>query len=100
MRRTLPVARVLITRRLPFPALERLEAAGHELEVWPGELPPEPPELRELASGADALLCLLTDRVDEALLGAAPRLKAIAVLAVGTDNVDLAACRRRGIPVG
>src|SRR3954454_24860298 len=31
--RDLPVARVLITRRLPFPALERLQAAGHELEV-------------------------------------------------------------------
>src|SRR5436190_4103421 len=100
MRRTLPVARVLITRRLPFPALERLQAAGHELEVWPGELPPPPDELRALAANADAVLCLLTDRIDEALLDAAPDLKAIAVLAVGTDNVDLDACRRRGIPVG
>src|SRR4051812_45240735 len=100
MRRTLPVARVLITRRLPFPALERLSAAGHELEVWPGELPPEPPQLRDLITNADALLCLLTDRVDEALLDAASCLKAIAVMAVGTDSVDLGACRRRGIPVG
>src|SRR4051794_19268566 len=100
MRRTLPVARVLITRRLPFPALERLQAAGHELEVWPGELPPPPDELRALAANADAVLCLLTDRIDEQLLDAAPDLKAIAVLAVGTDNVDLDACRARGIPVG
>jgi glyoxylate reductase len=100
MRRTLPVPRVLITRRLPFPALERLQAAGHELDVWPGELPPEPGQLRELASDADGLLCLLTDRIDEALLDAAPHLKAIAVMAVGTDNVDLDACRRRGVPVG
>ena len=92
--------RVLITRHLPFPALERLEAAGHELTVWPGEMPPEPAKLRELAADADALLCLLTDRIDEQLLDAAPGLKAIAVLAVGTDNVDLEACRRRGIPVG
>src|SRR5436190_23813744 len=100
MRRTLPVARVLITRRLPFPALERLQAAGHELEVWPGELPPPPDELRALAREADALLCLLTDRIDEQLLDAAPDLKAVAVLAVGTDNVDLDACRRRRIAVG
>src|SRR4051812_24455618 len=67
-----PVARVLITRRLPFPALERLRAAGHELEVWPGELPPEPRELRNLAGDKDALLCLLTDRIDDELLEAAP----------------------------
>ncbi|TML99978.1 MAG: D-glycerate dehydrogenase [Actinobacteria bacterium] len=100
MRRTLPVARVLITRRLPFPALDRLAAAGHDLDVWPGELPPPPDRLRELARDAEGLLCLLTDRVDDALLDAAPRLRAIAVMAVGTDNVDLEACRRRGIPVG
>ena len=94
------MARVLITRRLPFPALDRLAAAGHDLDVWPGELPPPPDRLRELARDAEGLLCLLTDRVDDALLDAAPRLRAIAVMAVGTDNVDLEACRRRGIPVG
>ena len=94
------MARVLITRHLPFPALDRLAAAGHDLDVWPGELPPPPDRLRELARDAEGLLCLLTDRVDDALLDAAPRLRAIAVMAVGTDNVDLEACRRRGIPVG
>jgi len=100
MRRTLLVARVVITRRLPFPALDRLAAAGHELDVWPGELPPPPDRLRALAKDAEGLLCLLTDKVDEALLDAAPRLRAVAVMAVGTDNVDLEACGRRGIPVG
>jgi lactate dehydrogenase-like 2-hydroxyacid dehydrogenase len=100
MRRTLLVARVLITRRLPFPAVDRLTAAGHSLDVWPGELPPLPETLRELARDAEGLLCLLTDKVDEALLDAAPRLRAVAVMAVGTDNVDLEACRRRCIPVG
>ena len=89
------MARVLVTRRLPFPALDRLAAAGHELDVWPGELPPPPGELRVRAASADALLCLLTDRIDEDLLQAAPGLRAIAVLAVGTDNVDLEACARR-----
>src|SRR5690606_20964995 len=71
-----PMAKVVVTRQLPFPALERL-AAAHEVETWPGALPPPPGELRALAADADGLLCLLTDRVDAALLDAAPRLRAI-----------------------
>jgi glyoxylate reductase len=94
------MARVLVTRRLPFPALDRLAAAGHEVDVWPAPLPPKPDDLRARVRPADALLCLLTERVDAALLDDAPRLKAVAVMAVGTDNVDLEACRARGIPVG
>src|SRR3954470_14951165 len=94
------MARILVTRRLPFPALDRLPAAGHELDVWPAPLPPAPDDLRARVRPAEALLCLLTERIDAALLDDAPRLKAVAVMAVGTDNVDLAACRARGIPVG
>lgn len=93
------MARVVVTRALPGQALDRLTAA-HEVDVWPGSLPPHPTELRELVAGAQGLLCLLTDRVDEGLLAAAPQLRAIANYAVGTDNIDLAACARRGIPVG
>jgi glyoxylate reductase len=93
------VARCLVTRRLPGNAVGRL-AREHEVDVWPGDLPPTPAELRAGAADADGLLCLLTDRIDAALLGAAPRLRAIANYAVGTDNVDLDATRARGIPVG
>ena len=93
------MARCVVTRRLPGPALDRL-AAVHEVEVWPGELPPPADQLRALAASAEGLLCLLTDRIDGALLDAAPRLRAIANYAVGTDNVDLAATGARGIPVG
>jgi glyoxylate reductase len=50
-------------------------------------------------SGASAWLCLLTDRVDAALLERAPRLRIVANMAVGTDNVDLEAARRLGIAV-
>jgi glyoxylate reductase len=56
--------------------------------------------LREAVADAEGLLCLLTDRVDGALLDAAPRLRAIANYAVGTDNIDLTLTRARGIPVG
>src|SRR3954469_22387896 len=100
MLRSVPVARVLVTGRLPFPALDRLAAAGHELDVWPAPLPPPADDLRARARTAEALLCLLTERVDAELLEHAPDLRAIDVMAVGTDNVDLDACRARGIAVG
>ncbi len=94
------MAHVVVTRRLPGRALDRLRDAGHEVEIWPGDLPPSPEELRVLTRDADALLCLLTERIDTELLAAAPRLRAIANYAVGFDNVDAAAVRARGIPVG
>ena len=90
---------MVATRRLPGAALERL-AERHAVEVWPGELPPAPKELRELTAAAEGLLCLLTARIDAQLSEGAPRLRAIANYAVGCDNVDLAAAAARGIPVG
>lgn len=93
------MSRCVITRRLPGDAVARL-ARAHDVHVWPGALPPSPAELRELVAGADGLLCLLTDTVDAALLEAAPGLRVVSNYAVGTDNVDLAACAARGIPVG
>jgi glyoxylate reductase len=94
------VARIFVTRDLPGPALGRLREAGHEVTVHPGALPPTRAELEAGVRDAEGLLSLLTDRIDAALLDAAPRLRAIANYAVGSDNVDLAACRARGIPVG
>ena len=93
------MARVVLSRTLPFEAVRRLESE-HDVTAWPGRVPPSPEELRALAAGAEGLLCLLTDRVDQALLDAAPELRAISSFAVGTDNVDLAAATARGIPVG
>jgi glyoxylate reductase len=93
------MATVFVTRALPGDALERLRAA-HEVRVWDGALPPGPAELREALADVEGLLCLLTERIDAELLDAAPRLRAIANYAVGTDNIDLAAARARGIAVG
>jgi glyoxylate reductase len=70
------------------------------VEVWPGRLPPAPADLHAACRDADGLVCLLTDRVDGALLDAAPRLRAVSVVAVGVDNVDLAAATARAIQVG
>lgn len=94
------MTRVFITRALPGDAAGRLAAAGHAVEVHPGDLPPTPAQLRAGLREADGLLCLLTERIDAELLGAAPQLRAIANYAVGCDNIDLAAAAARGIAVG
>jgi glyoxylate reductase len=93
------VSRVFVTRALPFDALDRLRAA-HDVEVWPDDEPPPPLALRHHAAASDGLLTMLTDRVDAALLDASPSLRAVANMAVGTDNIDLEAAAARDIPVG
>jgi len=88
-----------VTNRLPDPALEALRAAG-ELRADEREeaLPRE--DLLALVAGADAVLTLLHDRADEELLEAAgPQLRCVANVAVGYDNVDVAAAARRGVVV-
>jgi glyoxylate reductase len=93
------VAHCFVTRELPGPALQRLRA-HHEVDVWPQRLPPPYEELRRRTASAEGLLSLLTDRIDAPLIGASPRLLAIANYAVGYDNIDLAAAAARGIAVG
>lgn len=93
------MARCVVTRKLPFPALERLREA-HEVDVWRGALPPSPAELRELTAEAEGLLCLLTETIDRELIDASPNLRAIANFAVGTNNIDVAYAESKGIAVG
>ena len=90
---------VFVTRALPGPALPRLAEVAR-VDTWPGDLPPPYDELRARAAAADGLIALLTDRVDAALIAAAPRLRVISNYAVGYDNIDLAAAAARGIAVG
>ena len=92
-------AKVFVTRQLPQAAIERL-AEHCQLEVWGDFLPPAYDILHQKIKGLDALLCLLTDRVDAELINAAPRLKVISNMAVGYDNINVAAASRRRIPVG
>jgi hypothetical protein len=91
--------RVFVSRRLPGDALERL-AAEAEIDLWPGDLPPPYDELARRTASAHGLLCLLTDQVDNALIAASPNLRVISQMAVGYDNIDVAAAAARGIPVG
>ncbi|TAK61246.1 MAG: D-glycerate dehydrogenase [Dehalococcoidia bacterium] len=91
--------RVFVTRQLPGDAVERLRASA-DVDVWPGDMPPPYDELARHAASADGLICLLTDRIDRALIDGAPRLRVISTMAVGYDNIDVAAATTRGIPVG
>jgi glyoxylate reductase len=93
------MAHVFVTRQLPGNALERL-AAEHDLEVWPGDMPPPQEELRAGVADAEGLLSLLSERVDADLIAAAPKLRAIANYAIGFDNIDVEAATARGIQVG
>jgi lactate dehydrogenase-like 2-hydroxyacid dehydrogenase len=92
--------RVFVARRIPDAGLAPiLEACSGD--VWDDELPPPRDELLRRVAGRDGILMLLTDRVDDELLDAAgPQLRVVSNYAVGFDNVDVAACTRRGIPVG
>ncbi|MFN8150877.1 MAG: D-glycerate dehydrogenase [Solirubrobacterales bacterium] len=93
------MARCFVTRKLPGEALSHL-AEAHEVDLWEQDRPVDRAVLLERAAAAEGLLCTLTDRVDAELLDACPELRAIANFAVGVDNIDLAAARERGIPVG
>ncbi len=92
------MARVLLTRRIPSSVLARLEAAT-ELDLYAGTDAISHAELLARVGGKDALICLLTDRVDTAVLDAGKELKVIANIAVGYNNIDVDACRARGIVV-
>jgi lactate dehydrogenase-like 2-hydroxyacid dehydrogenase len=71
------------------------------MDLWDGELPPPRDELLRRVAGVDGALTLLTDKVDDEFLDAAgPQLRVVSNYAVGFDNIDVAACARRGVKVG
>jgi len=90
---------IYITRRLPEPALQSLLEVC-EVEIWDQDVPPPYKVITEKLRDKEALLCLLTDRIDAALMDGAPGLKVISQCAVGYDNIDVGAATARGIPVG
>ena len=95
------MARVVVTRQLPAGGLDPIVEAGHEVIQRDDDIPFSPDELRAAASDADALMCLLTDSIDAEVIaaGAAGRLKVIGNVAVGFNNIDVAAAARAGIVV-
>ena len=90
---------VYVTRRLPKTALEQLLEAC-DVEIWDREIPPPYDVVVDKVRDKQGLFCLLTERIDAALIDAAPELKVISQCAVGYDNIDVGAATARGIPVG
>lgn len=90
---------IAVTNWIPESAVELLRAAGHvRADERRTAIPRE--DLLELVVGAEAVLTLLGDRVDGELLDAAgPQLRCVANVAVGYDNVDVAAASERGVVV-
>jgi lactate dehydrogenase-like 2-hydroxyacid dehydrogenase len=91
---------VFVARVIPDEGLDAIRGAC-DTDLWEDELPPPRDELLRRVAGCDGVLTLLTDRVDDEFLDAAgPGLRVVSNYAVGFDNIDVAACARRGIPVG
>ncbi len=90
---------VFVSRKIPQPGIDILEQAGFEVEVNPEDRILMGDELEARCRGKDGLLCLLNDTIDRDFLERTPGLKGIATMAVGYDNIDIAAAAEKGIPV-
>jgi len=92
------MSKVFVTRRIPEIGIKMLRDKGYEVDVsdFDGILPRE--KVLEKVKGVDAILSLLTDKINGEVMDAAgPQLKIIANYAVGYDNFDLAAGKQRNI---
>ena len=88
----------ILSTHVLFEAPRKLLEQHFEVEYWRDAERPPRAELLKRVADKEALICLLTEKVNDELLDAAPKLRAVANVAVGFDNIDLAACTRRRIP--
>ncbi len=93
------MAKIFVTRRIPENGLEILRTAGHDVVVSEKDGVLTKEELMETlkADAYDAVLCLLTDKIDREVFEAAPQVKIFANYAVGVDNIEVAAAKIREI---
>jgi glyoxylate reductase len=90
--------KVLVTRRLPDPAMDRLRSV-FDLDVNRRERNLTAREILERIEDQDGLLCMLTDRIGKPVIAAGRSLRVIANYAVGYNNIDVRLCTERGISV-
>jgi len=92
--------KVLVTRRIPQAAFERVQAAC-EVRHWDSDEAIPRATLLEWIQGMDGLYCLITERIDAEVLDAAGgTLRVVSTMSVGYDHIDVAACKARGIAIG
>jgi len=88
--------KVLVTREVFDETLDYL-APHCEVDANQQDVPLAPAVLAQRLADKDGVMCALTDRIDAALIAAAPRLRVVANVAVGYNNIDVAACTARGV---
>ena len=94
----MPKPKVYVTRKLPERGLKIIKES-FDAEVWPEYSPPPKEVIIKKVRDVDALASLLSDKIDAEVFDAAPRLKIVAQMAVGFDNIDVKEATRRGICV-
>ena len=93
------MAKVVVTGKIPSGGLNQLKAE-HDVVAWEKDEPISRKELLSMVSGADAIVSLLTEKIDDELLDAAgPQLKSVSNVAVGYNNIDVPACAKREVVV-
>ena len=90
--------KVFVTREILPEGLKLLQD-NFEVDLWTDYAPPSKEIIKEHIKDADAILTMLSDKIDAEIINSAPKLKIIAQLAVGFDNIDLKAAEARGIYV-
>jgi len=90
--------KVYVTREIPERGLKVIKE-HFDAEVWPEYAPPPKEVIMEKARSIDALASLLSDKIDAEVFDAAPKLKIVAQMAVGFDNIDVKEATKRGIYV-
>jgi glyoxylate reductase len=93
-----PKPKVYVTRELPERGLKIIRES-FDAEVWPEYNPPPKEVIIKKVGNIDALVPLLSDKIDAQVFDAAPKLKIVAQMAVGFDNIDLKEANKRGIHV-
>jgi glyoxylate reductase len=93
------VAKIVVTGKIPEVALEKLKKS-HEVISWGEETPISRDEMLKRVSGANVIVSLLTEKIDEEVLTSAGNdLKAVCNVAVGYNNIDVAACKNKNVLV-
>ncbi len=93
------MAKIVVTGKIPEVALEKLKKS-HEVISWGEETPISRDEMLKRVSGANVIVSLLTEKIDEEVLTSAGNdLKAVCNVAVGYNNIDVAACKNKNVLV-
>jgi glyoxylate reductase len=91
--------KILITGSIPGTGISRLRQKYRSVHVYTGQAPIDSKLLMKQSRDIDGLLCMVTDKIDRKFLQGSLRLKAISLCGTGYDNIDVAECTRREIPV-